>query len=417
MKLITRSLGCKVNAYETGAVAAKLYQAGFKRGGDKHFDVALINTCTVTHVASQKSRQHIRQLRKLNPNAIIVVMGCYANHHPKEVLKECAADIVVGVNERKKIPTLIKNYQAKHKKLEAVQSVDYLRHKVKYEELGIAPLFENTRAYVKISDGCNNFCSYCIIPTTRGRLRSRDPRDILCEIRELLKRGYKEIVLTGIDTSSYGQEFKHYRFADLLKDILTKFPKLYRLRISSTEISEIDHHFLTLLKQYPNIASHLHIPLQSGSDRVLKKMNRKYLTKDYLAKINAIRRIRPDIAITTDLIVGYPSEDERAFKETLKFIQKINFADMHVFPFSPREGTAAYLMKDLSPLVKKARVKKVMDIAKAMRANYIKHFLNKKLEVLFETNDSGLTSNYLCVYAHHAPNSVHKIKLTKTNTK
>ncbi|MCQ2753189.1 MAG: tRNA (N(6)-L-threonylcarbamoyladenosine(37)-C(2))-methylthiotransferase MtaB [Bacilli bacterium] len=417
MKLITRSLGCKVNAYETGAVAAKLYQAGFKRGDDKHFDVALINTCTVTHVASQKSRQHIRQLRKLNPNAIIVVMGCYANHHPKEVLKECAADIVVGVNERKKIPTLIKNYQAKHKKQQAVQTIDYLRHKVKYEELGIAPLFENTRAYVKISDGCNNFCSYCTIPTTRGRLRSRDPHAILLEIRELLKRGYKEIVLTGIDTSSYGQEFKHYRFADLLKDILIKFPKLYHLRISSIEISEIDYHFLTLLKQYPNIASHLHIPLQSGSDRVLKMMNRKYLTKDYAAKINAIRRIRPDIAITTDLIVGYPNEDEQAFKETLKFIQKVNFADMHVFPFSPREGTAAYLMKDLSPLVKKARVKKVMDIAKAMRANYIKRFLNRKLEVLFETNDSGLTSNYLRVYAHHAPNSVHKIKLTKINTK
>lgn len=415
MRFITRNLGCKVNAYETWAVSNLLLKQGFTMGDEKHFDVVLINTCTVTHVASQKSRQHIRQLRRLNKKAIIVVMGCYANNNAKVVLDDCGADIVVGVDERKLIPDLIKQFQKKRQKISKVQNVSYLRNKVNYEELGVSPYSENTRAYVKISDGCNNFCSYCIIPITRGRLRSRDPKAIMCEIGELIKQGYQEIVLTGIDTSSY--QFKNYNFSRLLEMILKTYKNLYRLRISSVEISEIDARFLKLLKDYPNLANHLHIPLQSGSDAVLAKMKRKYTTTEYLKKIDAIRKVRNDIAITTDLIVGFPSESENNFNETLKFIQKVNYADMHVFPFSPREGTAAYLMKDLNPTIKKKRVSEVIKVAQKMRACYLKKFINQRLEVLLESKDTGLTSNYIRVTLKGKTNQVKLVKLTKTNIK
>lgn len=413
MNFITRNIGCKVNAYELAALTRLLLKDGHRLGNDKHFDFAIINTCTVTHVASQKSRQHIRQLKQLNPKAIIVVMGCYATLNAQLIVDECGADIVVGVNERKLIPSLINQYQGKP--IVRVSSIKKLRTCARYEELGIHPFTERTRAYVKISDGCNNFCSYCVIPFVRGRLRSRNKKEIFSEIKELLKDGYKEIVLTGVDTASYGNV--DYRFSDLLSDILKKFPQLYRLRISSIEISEIDQKFLKLLKLYPNIANHLHIPLQSGSDKVLKKMNRKYDCKTYLDKINAIRKVRPDIAITTDLIVGFPNEDEKAFKETLNFIEKVNFAQMHIFPYSKRENTAASRLLDLNSAIKKERVNKVLKIAEVMEDDYQSQFFSQKLEVLFEGNHTGLTSNYLRITANYPANSVHQVLIKKTNIK
>jgi len=415
MKFFTLNLGCKVNEYETRAVSSLFINKGYKLGSIKDFDVALINTCTVTHVASQKSRQMIRKLKKFNPKGIIIAMGCYSNNNPKIVSEECFADITLGVNHRDEIISLIDKFKKTHKKIIKVDDKSYLRSKVKYEELGINSFTENTRAYVKIEDGCNNFCSYCLIPNTRGRSRSRDKKNIMCEIDHLLKLGYKEIVLTGIDTSSYGIDLKNYSFSDLLEDILIKFPKLYRLRISSIEITKVDNKFISLLKKYKNIASHIHIPLQSGCDETLKRMNRKYNTKMFLEKINLIRKARKDIAITTDLIVGFPLESEIEFKKTLNFINKVKFKEIHVFPFSPREGTVAFKLKDMDARIKKDRVNKVLTLSNKLKKEYEEKFINKKLEVLVESNNIGLTSNYIRVKTKNKPNTIKLVKLTKSN--
>jgi len=415
LKFYPVNLGCKVNAYETRAVSYLLIKEGYILGDKSHYDIVLINTCTVTHIASQKSKQQIRKYHNLNPKAIVVAMGCYANSHADELIKECGVNIVVGVNYRKEIPNLIKQFLKDKKTKIMVDSLSYIRNKIKYEELGIAQEKVSTRQYVKISDGCNNFCSYCIIPMTRGKLRSRNINEILKEIASLIKDGYKEIVLTGIDTSSYGKDFKNYSFSDLLEEILEKNPKLFRLRISSIEISEIDKKFLTLLKKYKNIANHIHVPLQSGSDTVLNRMNRKYDTKEYLSKIKAIRKVRKDIAITTDVIVGFPDESNKEFNETYNFIRKVKFYQLHVFPFSVREGTKASNMKDLNPKIKKERVNKLLLLKNKLEDSYKNRFLNKKMEVLFESNGNGLTSNYLKIKGNFKPNEVKKIIINKSN--
>lgn len=416
MKFYSLNLGCKVNAYESRVISYLLTKEGYTLGDKNHFDIVIINTCTVTHVASQKSKQQVRKYKKINPHAIVAVMGCYANHHAQELVNECDADIVVGVSNRKLIPELIKKYLNNKKKIIMVDdSISFLRNKIRYEELGLDQCPLSTRQYVKISDGCNNFCSYCIIPTTRGRLRSRKKEDVLAEISSLVKLGYKEIVLTGIDTSSYGKDFTNYNFSNLLEDILSNNKDLFRLRISSIEISEIDDKFLDLLSKYQNIANHLHIPLQSGCDETLKRMNRKYTTKEYLNKIKAIRKIRKDIAITTDVIVGFPLESEKEFKKTYNFIKKVKFYQMHVFPFSPRKGTKAFNMKDLSPIIKKERVNKLLELKHKLESKYKKKFLNKKMDVLFESNSHGLTSNYLKIKGDFKPNEIKKIIINKNN--
>ena len=415
MKVFAFSLGCKVNAYETRALTSLFLKKGYKLGDSNHFDVALINTCAVTHVASQKSRQHIRKIRHLNKNAILVVMGCYANVDAKLIAKDCEADIILGVSNRLKVFDYINIFKKTHKKIIDVDNIKSLRKNKKYEELGVNEFNESTRAYIKISDGCDNFCSYCTIPLLRGKLRSRDPKTILCEVKALIKKGYQEIVLTGIDTSSYGKEFKHYHLSDLLEDILKKNKDLYRLRLSSIEISEIDNHFLKLLKSYPNLANHLHISLQSGSDSVLKRMNRKYTSKQFYQKVEAIRKVRKDIALTTDVIVGFPNESEKEFMDTYNFIKKVKFASLHVFPFSKRKGTSAYLMKDVDAKIKKERVKKLLKLNEQLKSKYAKQFLNKKLEVLFEDNHTGLTSNYLRIKGNFKANKIKKITINKTN--
>ncbi|MCQ2796521.1 MAG: tRNA (N(6)-L-threonylcarbamoyladenosine(37)-C(2))-methylthiotransferase MtaB [Bacilli bacterium] len=415
MKIYTFSLGCKVNTYETRALTSLFLKQGYTLGDQNHFDVALINTCAVTHVASQKSRQHIRKIRNLNKKAIIVVMGCYANENGEAIVKECDADIVLGVSNRLKVFDYINEFKKNKKKIVKVDEIKSLRKNKKYEELGVNEFNESTRAYIKISDGCDNFCSYCTIPLLRGKLRSREPKMILCEVKALIKNGYKEIVLTGIDTSSYGNEFKNYRLSDLLEDILSKNKDLYRLRLSSIEISEIDNHFLKLLKKYPNFANHLHISLQSGSDSVLKRMNRKYTSKEFLNKVNAIRKVRKDIALTTDVIVGFPGESEKEFTETYNFVKKVKFYELHVFPFSKRKGTSAYLMKDIDSQIKNERVQKLLKLNRELKKKYTKQFLNKKLDVLFEDNRTGLTSNYLRIKGNFKPNKTKKITITKNN--
>lgn len=409
------SLGCKVNSYESNALKELFFLNGFKE--DDKYDIVVINTCSVTAVADQKSRQIIRRERRNNPNAILCVMGCYSQKNAEYVKKECGADIIVGTSNRNKIVDFVKQF-IKDKK--QVIAIDEDPRKFKYESFGTVVIPNSTRAYVKIEDGCNNFCSYCTIPYTRGVARSRDKDEIINEISTLVEHGFKEIVLTGIHTAHYGLDNNGCSFSDLVEEICN-IPGLYRLRISSIEESEIDDKFLDLLGKYKCIAEHLHMPLQSGSKSVLKRMCRKYNVDDYINKVNKITKILPNIAITTDVIVGFPGETEKEFQETYDFIKKVNFAELHVFPFSAREGTKAYSMPDqVKPEVKAARVEKLIKLSDELHSKFVERFKGQELEVILEERNkatgllSGFTSNYIKLEADLPDEyigKIHKIKV------
>ena len=404
------SLGCKVNSYESSALKELFLNSGIKEDGEQ--DIIVINTCSVTAVADQKSRQIIRRERRNNPNAIICVMGCYSQKNAEYIKNECGGDIIVGTSNRRKLVVLLKEFIEDKK---TIIDVEDNPRKFSYESLGAIAIPNSTRAYVKIEDGCNNFCSYCTIPYTRGVARSRSKVEVLREISTLVERGFKEIVLTGIHTAHYGLDNKECSFSDLVEQIC-QIPNLYRLRISSIEESEIDDKFLDLLKKYPCIANHLHMPLQSGSKNVLKRMCRKYNVNDFINIVNRIREIRPDIAITTDVIVGFPGETEEEFKETFDFINRVNFAELHVFPFSAREGTKAYDMPDqVKPEVKNDRVDKLIKLSEELNRNYISKFKGQELEVILEERNktthllSGFTSNYIKLEADLPDSYIGKI--------
>ena len=409
------SLGCKVNSYESNALKELFLLNGFKEDGG--YDLVVINTCSVTAVADQKSRQIIRRERRNNPNAVLCVMGCYSQKNAEYVKKECGADIIVGTSNRDKIVEFVKQFIKDKKQIIAI---DEDPRKFKYESFKTVAIPNSTRAYVKIEDGCNNFCSYCTIPYTRGVARSRDKDEIINEISTLVEHGFKEIVLTGIHTAHYGLDNKACSFSELVEEICN-IPGLYRLRISSIEESEIDDKFLDLLGKYPCIAQHLHMPLQSGSKTVLKRMCRKYNVEDYINKVNKITKILPNIAITTDVIVGFPGETDEEFEETYNFIKKVNFAELHVFPFSAREGTKAYSMPDqVKPEVKAARVDKLIKLSEELHANYVSRFKGQELEVILEERNkttgllSGFTSNYIKLEADLPDEyigKIHKIKV------
>ncbi len=386
------SLGCKVNSYEASAIKEQLFSLYPLK------DIVLINTCSVTSVADQKSRQIIRRERKKNPDAILVVMGCYSQNNADYVLNECGADIVLGTSKRSKIASLINSYLLNKKKIIDIDSDT--RHFF-YESFESFAVPDATRAYIKIEDGCNNFCSYCTIPYTRGVSRSRPKQEIIDEIKSLISKGYLEFVLTGIHTAHYGIDSRECSFSDLVEELL-QIPGLYRLRISSIEESEIDEKLISLFTKYPNLAHHLHMPLQSGSATVLKRMRRKYQTDDFLEKVNKLREVCPDIAITTDVIVGFPQESEEEFQETVDFIKKVNFAEVHVFPFSSRPGTDASKMDgQIDPKIKQERVQVLLNLSKILQEEFKNQFLNQEMEVILEERNkqsglmSGFTSNYI----------------------
>ncbi len=402
MRYFTHSLGCKVNSYEVAALIKALKEEGHIESPLNEADLIILNTCSVTGQADQKSRQHIRRFRRENQRACLLVMGCYSESAASECLS-FGADIVLGTSNRNDAISAWHSFLENKEKIVLVKPS--VRHE-KYEELGTVFNFDMTRAYLKVQDGCDNFCSYCIIPSLRGNSRSRDKESVIQEAKDLVGKGYKEIILTGIHIGHYGADLTpKSNVAELIKDILNAVPTLKRLRISSIEESEIDNdEFLSLLKDYPQIASHLHIPLQSGSSTVLKRMRRKYDTSSFLALLDKIRSIRPDIAITTDIIVGFPGESEEEFRETLSFCQKARFAEIHVFPFSSRKGTWAAAQKNqVDPSIKKERVHRLLKLSKESREEYEKTFYGKTLEVLFEDYDKdkriayGHTSNYLKV--------------------
>ena len=390
--IYTISLGCKVNAYETSALKEQISKLGIKD------EIVLINTCSVTSVADQKSRQIIRRERKKHPAAILCVMGCYSQKNAEYVKNECGADIVVGTSNRAAIPQMIQDFLLCKKKIIKVQENP---REFSYESFNSFAVPDSTRAYIKVQDGCNNFCSYCTIPYTRGVARSRPKEEIIAEIKSLIEKGYLEFVLTGIHTAHYGLDNKECSFSQLVEDIL-QIPGLYRLRISSIEETEIDDHLVSLFKKYPNLAHHLHMPLQSGSKTVLKRMCRKYLVDDFYKKVERIRQACPDVAITTDVIVGFPGETEEEFNETVEFINKIKFAEVHVFPFSARQGTlAAKMPNQVPPNIKQERVQTLLKLSQKLMDSFRKRFIGEEMEVILEERNklshllSGFTSNYI----------------------
>ena len=392
------TLGCKVNSYESNALSDTLMKEGYVRD-DNNPDVAFINTCSVTATADQKSRQHIRKLKNKYPNSIIVVMGCYSEHQGRFVFDDIEADIVIGTSNRNKIVDYINQYEKDHQRIYAVDESPRLYKE--YEELGISTYYEHARAYLKIEDGCDNFCSYCLIPLIRGKARSRDYNEVMKEAENLVNKKYKEIIITGIHIGYYGKDLEDMSFSKLIKNILD-IKDLYRLRISSIEESEIDDELIHLINTRDNLASHFHIPLQSGSDTVLKRMNRKYNCEQFYQKIKAIKEACPGVILTTDVIVGYPGESEEEFLETYEFIKKCGFNQLHVFPYSLRSGTkAAREENQIDPKIKKERCLKLIELSNELYNEYQKDYLNKEVEVLIEEYDEknncsiGHTSNYL----------------------
>ena len=391
------SLGCKVNSYECSALASSLRNRGYFED-EENPDVVIVNTCSVTATSDQKSRQHIRKFKAMYPNAIMVVMGCYAQGNGKFIINELDADIVVGTSNRNMIPDLIDLYMYSE---QPIMMVDQNIRALCYEELGVTSYSENVRAYLKIQDGCNNFCSYCLIPYRRGSSRSRKEKDILEEARYLIEQGYQEIVLTGIDISSYGKDLENITFTQLVKDLL-KLEGLKSLRISSIEAKDMSNELLELYKDNDKLAKHMHIPLQSGSESVMERMHRKYTKKEYLEKISLLRELCPDIMISTDVIVGFPGESEEEFLESYNFIKECGFNQLHVFPFSPRAGTLAYSMPNqVDGNIKKQRVKALLELSKELWNEYVNNFINKDITVLIEKYDEkkkvniGHTTNYI----------------------
>ena len=390
MKYYIINLGCKVNAYEAKVMSDLLTNAGFTKGSIDDADIYIVNTCFVTNVAEHKSFQMIRKAIKHKPK-LVIVCGCLSQMKEKEVLSIDGVNIVLGNKDKSKIIEYINNYKDKVSKIYDLTNVEF-------EDMQLNN-FDKTRAFVKIQDGCNNFCSYCIIPYTRGNVRSKKKEDVINEIKNLINYGHKEIVLTGIHTGNYHD--LDYDFADLLNDIV-KIPNLKRLRISSIEITEINDRVIDVIKNNDILVDHMHIPLQSGSNTILELMNRKYDITYFINKINKLRSIRPLISITTDVIVGFPNETEELFNETIDNIKKIGFAKLHVFPYSVREGTKASLMDNQVPEnIKKERARKLIDLSKELEINYINNFIGSYLEFIPETYKDGYlyghTGNYLSI--------------------
>lgn len=420
MKFKTYSLGCKVNIYEVEAIASDLIKEGFiLTNDDKEADVIIINTCTVTSTSDSKSRQLIRKIRRLNEQAIIVAMGCYVQLNSIEVEKDLNVNIIVGTNKRNQIKELIKEYLENKQLINKVQSSDKY---TEYEELKMHGLSTHTRGFIKIQDGCENFCAYCAIPYARGPIKSRKPSDVIDEIKNLVSKGVKEIILSGINTGTYGQDLKNgVTLASLLDDILTNVTGCFRLRLSSIELMEITDELLDVYEKYPHkIARHFHIPLQAGSDNTLKRMKRKYNTSEFEALINKIRDRFPGIAITTDCLAGFVGETETDFNDALKFIEKINFSSMHIFPYSRRKNTEADKMEGhLKGDVINSRAKKMQELAQKMAKNYQEEHIGKEMVVLVEQKKNnywiGHTSNYLEVKFTNPQEFTNKLVLVKLN--
>lgn len=383
-KVALHNLGCKVNAYETEAMGEKLAGNGYEIVPfEEGADVYIINTCTVTNIADRKSRQMLHKAKKMNKDAIVVAVGCYAQAAADKLEKDDAIDVIVGNDMKKDIVNIINN--CVEKKISVIDIND-TKVKREYEELNIESMEEHTRAYIKIQDGCNQFCTYCIIPYARGRVRSRKIENIINEVQRLTDKGYQEIVLTGIHLSSYGIDFKEENLSliDVIEEI-SKNNKIRRIRLGSLEPRIITKDFMERLKKIEAFCPHFHLSLQSGCNETLKRMNRRYTSEEYLEGCRMIREYYPKAAITTDVIVGFPDETEEEFEETENFLKKVNFAQMHIFKYSRREGTKAAIMPgQVKDEIKAKRSDTLLQLDERLHREYLNTFIGKNEEVLFE---------------------------------
>ena len=393
MKFYIETFGCKVNTYESNYIKKSLIDGDFFYVNNiNDADIIIINTCTVTNTADSKCKKYVRKVRRENKDSILAVVGCSVQNNFDEY-SQMDIDILLGNRKKTELLELIKNFTKTNEKQNYITN----NRNLDFENMEINN-FDHTRAFIKIQDGCDNFCAYCIIPFMRGKCRSKDFKLVIKEAKKLVDNGHKEIVLTGIHTGSYNDSGKD--LVDLINE-LSKIDLLERIRLSSVEITELNNKFMEMLKFNKKFCDHLHIPLQAGSDEVLKDMNRKYDLQYFYQKINEIRNIRPDISITTDIIVGFPTETKVMFNKTYETAEKIKFSKIHVFPYSKRDGTIASRLKDIDSTEKTNRVHKLLELSDYLELEYNKKFIGKEVNVLIEENKDnksiGHTSNYLRV--------------------
>ena len=409
---LIKTLGCKVNSYESEFIRNILLDNNYEEVL-KNADICIINTCTVTNTADNKSKQVINNIKKNNPHSIVIAMGCFCQFKKDSILNYINADIIIGNKYKSKILDLIHEFEKTKKRIIKFDDME----KSIFEDMEIKKYIHHHRAFIKVEDGCNNFCSYCIIPYVRGRVRSKDFNKCVMEINDLSLSGIKEIVLSGIHTGQYNSDGK--RLADLINK-MSENKLIKRIRLSSVEIVELDDKMMDILKNNTTFVSHLHIPLQAGSDKILKLMNRRYDKKYFKEKVDEIRSYRKDIALSTDVIVGFPGESEEDFQETLDFCREIGFSKIHVFPYSDRSGTVASRMENKIPgNIKKDRVHRLIAISNELEQKYFNKFINHDVEVLIEECKDGyyyrFTDNYipLKLKGNYKINEIYNIKLTK----
>ena len=416
-KFLIKTLGCKVNSYESEFIRNLFLEEGYEEV-EENADVCIINTCTVTNTADNKSKQVINNIKKNNKDAIVIAMGCFCQFRNSEIEDLIDADIILGNKNKQKVFEYLKEYESNHKRI--IDFVDMNKDDIDFDDMEIKGYKHHHRAFIKIEDGCNNFCSYCIIPYVRGRVRSKEFNKCLMEVNDLALSGHKEIVLSGIHTGQYNSDGK--RLSDLINEI-SKVDQIKRIRLSSVEIVELDDKMMDIIKNNNKFVSHLHIPLQAGSDHILKLMNRRYDKKYFKKLVDKIRENRNDISLTTDVIVGFPGETEEDFKETLDFCEEIGFTKIHVFPYSDRSGTVASRMKDKIPgNIKKDRVRRLIDLSNKLEKEYYLKHIGKEDDVLIEEVKQdgylhGFTSDYIPVKlkGDYKINEIYKIKLNKEN--
>ncbi len=470
MKVHFISLGCKTNQYETNAMEQSFIKKGYEIvSKEDRADIYIINTCSVTNIAERKSRQMLRRAKQLNPDAIIIASGCYAQVAKKEIEKIKEVDLILGINEKNNIVEIVENYiEEKNKyknksendnnkdrvnenynQIKTKEIITDVMHHDKYEEFGITTYTEESRAVIKIQDGCDRFCTYCIIPYARGKVRSRNPENIIAEIKEVAKKGIKEVVLTGIHIASYGKDFDEnkvkefrkkynysedyekfnpkddlhtggFRFIELLEQI-NKIDEIKRVRLGSIEPKLINEDFVKRLVKLDKICNHFHLSLQSGCDETLDRMNRRYTTKEFGNSCKLLRDNFNDLMLTTDIIVGFPGETDKEFEKTYKFLEKIKFYKMHIFKYSPKKGTKAEKMDNqVDGNIKEQRSQKLIELSDKNEIEYNKNLLNKKISVLFEEQDNegyykGHTSNYILVKVKTNEDLQNKIKTVLIN--
>ena len=406
------TLGCKVNQYETNAMTQKFIENGYKiLEHHEKADIYIINTCTVTNMSDRKSRHMLRKMKEQNQEAIIVAVGCYAQVAKEEIEKIPEIDLVLGNNEKVKIVELVEKYLKDHKKQ---ATLDDVMHSTEFSDFGDITYTEKTRAVIKIQDGCDRFCSYCIIPYARGRVRSRKPENIISEITKIAKEGIKEIVITGIHIASYGKDFKaEYRLIDLLEE-LNKIEGIERIRLGSLEPLLITDEFLERLSKLQKICHHFHLSLQSACNDTLKRMNRRYTIEQFIEITKKLRKVYDDVMLTTDIIVGFPGETDEEFNKTYEKLKEIKFYKTHVFPYSPRKGTKAAIMpQQINGKIKEERSKKLIELSNKYQKEYNEKYLSQNVDILFEECKDGIykghTGNYILAHCKTNKNLENKI--------